>query len=56
MTALQKAFRDQQIEVEVRRPNPLSIIFRRAGAVPVDEMVAVGLERLSDTAMQAART
>ena len=46
MTDLQKAFRDQQVEVEVRRPNPLSIIFRRAGAVPVDQIVAAGLERL----------
>jgi transcription-repair coupling factor (superfamily II helicase) len=46
MTKLQKAFRDQQVDVEVRRPSPLSIIFRRAGAVPVDQMVAVGLERL----------
>ena len=46
MTDLQKAFRDQQAEVEVRRPNPLSIIFRKAGVVAVDEMVATGLERL----------
>jgi transcription-repair coupling factor (superfamily II helicase) len=46
MTDLQKAFRDQQAEVEVRRPNPLSIIFRKAGVVPVDQMVATGLERL----------
>ncbi|MGH7465934.1 MAG: TRCF domain-containing protein, partial [Longimicrobiales bacterium] len=46
MTDLQKAFRDQQVEVEVRRPNPLSIIFRRAGAVAVDQIVATGLERL----------
>ena len=47
MTDLQKAFRDQQVEVEIRRPHPLSIIFRRAGAVPVDQMVATGLERLA---------
>ncbi|MBR9988346.1 MAG: transcription-repair coupling factor, partial [Gemmatimonadetes bacterium] len=46
MTDLQKAFRDQQVDVEVRRPSPLSIIFRRVGAVPVDQLVAAGLERL----------
>jgi transcription-repair coupling factor (superfamily II helicase) len=49
MTDLQKAFRDQQVEVEVRRPAPLSIVFRRAGAVPVDAMLATGLERLAGT-------
>jgi transcription-repair coupling factor (superfamily II helicase) len=48
MTDIQKAFRDQQVEVEVRRPHPLSIIFRRAGAVPVDRIVASGLGRLLD--------
>ncbi|HEX6308608.1 MAG TPA: transcription-repair coupling factor [Longimicrobiales bacterium] len=46
MTDLQKAFREQQVEVEVRRPSPLSIVFRRAGAVPVDRMLADGLEQL----------
>src|SRR5690606_1601987 len=37
MTDLQKAFRDQQVGVDVRRPSPLSIVFTRAGAVPIDE-------------------
>jgi transcription-repair coupling factor (superfamily II helicase) len=47
MTDLQKAFRNHQVEVEIRRPIPLSIIFRRAGAVPVEQMVAEGLETLT---------
>jgi transcription-repair coupling factor (superfamily II helicase) len=47
MTDLQKAFRSHQVEVEIRRPMPLSIIFRRAGAVPVEQMVAEGLEALA---------
>jgi transcription-repair coupling factor (superfamily II helicase) len=54
MTDLQKAFRQHQVEVEVRRPVPLSIIFRRAGAVPVDRMVAEGLEALDGSGTGAA--
>jgi transcription-repair coupling factor (superfamily II helicase) len=48
MTDLQKAFRQHQVEVEVRRPMPLSIVFRKAGAVPVEQMVAEGLESLGN--------
>jgi transcription-repair coupling factor (superfamily II helicase) len=47
MTDLQKAFRAQQVEVEVRRPAPLSIIFRRAGAAAIDEILVVGLTALT---------
>ncbi|HEX6134978.1 MAG TPA: transcription-repair coupling factor [Longimicrobiales bacterium] len=46
MTDLQKAFRDQQVEVEIRRPSPLSIVFRRVGAAAVDRIVAEGLAKL----------
>jgi len=46
MTDLQKAFRNQQVEVEIRRPSPLSIVFRRAGAVPIEAVVADGLANL----------
>jgi transcription-repair coupling factor (superfamily II helicase) len=46
MTDLQKAFRSQQVEVEVRRPAPLSIIFRRAGAVPIEQNLLAGLGAL----------
>ncbi|MEX0907388.1 MAG: transcription-repair coupling factor, partial [Gemmatimonadota bacterium] len=48
MTDLQKAFRAHQIEVEVRRPAPLSIVFRRAGAAPIEQMIAEGLAALSN--------
>jgi transcription-repair coupling factor (superfamily II helicase) len=47
MTDLQKAFRDHQVEVEVRRPVPLSIVFRRAGAAAIDDVLASGLETLA---------
>jgi transcription-repair coupling factor (superfamily II helicase) len=47
MLDLQRAFRDQQVEVEIRRPVPLSIVFRRAGAAAIDDVLAVGLETLA---------
>jgi transcription-repair coupling factor (superfamily II helicase) len=50
MADLQKAFREQQVEVEVRRAMPLSIVFRAVGAAPVEDVVAAGL-----TALAAAR-
>jgi hypothetical protein len=54
MTDLQKAFRQHQVEVEIRRPLPLSIIFRRAGAVPIEGSIAGGLAELLDRALDAA--
>ena len=47
MIDLQKAFRDHQVEVEIRRPVPLSIVFRRAGAAAIDQILAGGLETLA---------
>jgi transcription-repair coupling factor (superfamily II helicase) len=46
MLDLQKAFRKHQVEVEVKRSLPLSIILREAGAAPVGEILAEGLETL----------
>jgi transcription-repair coupling factor (superfamily II helicase) len=46
MTDLQKAFRTHQVSVEVKRPMPLSIIFRNVGATPIARTVAEGLEAL----------
>jgi transcription-repair coupling factor (superfamily II helicase) len=46
MTDLQKAFAQHQVEVEVKRPMPLSIVFRRAGAAPIEQIVGDGLEAL----------
>ncbi|CAN5749368.1 transcription-repair coupling factor [soil metagenome] len=48
MTDLQKAFRHQQVEVEVKRPLPLSIVFRRAGVLDVEQILAAGLEQLRE--------
>jgi transcription-repair coupling factor (superfamily II helicase) len=47
MLDLQKAFRDYQVEVEVKRSIPLSIILREAGAVPVADMLADALDGLT---------
>jgi transcription-repair coupling factor (superfamily II helicase) len=46
MLDLQKAFRDHQVEVELKRSIPLSIILRQAGAVPVADMLADALDGL----------
>jgi transcription-repair coupling factor (superfamily II helicase) len=46
MTDLQRAFRQHQVEVEVRRPMPLSIIFRRAGTAAIEQILADGLAAL----------
>jgi transcription-repair coupling factor (superfamily II helicase) len=46
MTDLQKAFREHQVAVEVKRPLPLSIVFRRVGAEAIDTIVAEGLGAL----------
>jgi transcription-repair coupling factor (superfamily II helicase) len=54
LTALQNVFRDQQLEVEVKRPMPLSIVLRRYGAQPLTETVAAALEMLADDAARAA--
>jgi transcription-repair coupling factor (superfamily II helicase) len=47
LAALQGAFRDQQLEVEVRRAAPLSIILRRYGAEPLTETLAGAFEILA---------
>jgi transcription-repair coupling factor (superfamily II helicase) len=53
MADLQKAFREQQVEVEIKRAMPLSIVFRAAGAAAIEDMLASGLAGL-DTARAAA--
>jgi transcription-repair coupling factor (superfamily II helicase) len=46
MADLQKALREHQVEVDVKRAVPLSIVLRRAGAVAIDRIVADGLDAL----------
>jgi transcription-repair coupling factor (superfamily II helicase) len=43
MADLQKAFRKQQVEVEVKRAMPLSIVFRAAGAAAIEDVLVAGL-------------
>jgi transcription-repair coupling factor (superfamily II helicase) len=46
LTALQNAMHGSQVEVEVRRMEPLSLVLHRLGTAPLEEAVAVALERL----------
>ncbi|CAN5612695.1 transcription-repair coupling factor [soil metagenome] len=46
MTDMQKAFNRHQVDVDIRRPMPLSIVLRPVGAVPVDIIVAEGLAEM----------
>ncbi|HUG02277.1 MAG TPA: transcription-repair coupling factor [Longimicrobiales bacterium] len=54
MASLQGAFRDRQLEVEVRRAMPLSLVLRRFGAEPLADTLAEALGLLSDRAERAA--
>ncbi|HSJ26362.1 MAG TPA: transcription-repair coupling factor [Longimicrobiales bacterium] len=47
MADLQKAFRAQQVEVEVKRAMPLSIVFRAAGAAPIEDVIGSGLSAMA---------
>ena len=54
LSALQGAFRDQQVETEVKRTAPLSLVIRRRGARPLAEILTVALETLSSDRAAAA--
>jgi transcription-repair coupling factor (superfamily II helicase) len=54
MAELQKAFRNEQVEVEVKRALPLSIVFRAAGAAGIEDVLVNGLGALQDPRAAAA--
>ncbi len=54
LAALQGAFRDRQLDVEVRRSMPLSLVLRRYGAEPVETLLAEALELLEPRRARAA--
>jgi len=54
LAALQGAFRDRQLEVEVRRAVPLSLVLRRYGAEPVAETLIHALQLLAANRAKAA--
>ncbi|HEX6941048.1 MAG TPA: transcription-repair coupling factor [Longimicrobiales bacterium] len=54
MTALQGAFHDRQLEVEVRRTMPLSLLLRRFGAEPLVDTLVGALELLAVGRARAA--
>jgi transcription-repair coupling factor (superfamily II helicase) len=54
LAALQGAFRDRQLEVEVRRAMPLSLLLRRYGAEPIAETLVHALQLLAAGQARAA--
>ncbi|HEX7088804.1 MAG TPA: transcription-repair coupling factor [Longimicrobiales bacterium] len=54
LVALQTAFGDQQLELEVRRPMPLSLVLRRHDTRPLVETLTRALEALDASRARAA--
>jgi len=54
LTGLQDTFADRQVDVEVARAQPLSLILRARGAHPVLETLVAALSRLGGPASRAA--
>jgi transcription-repair coupling factor (superfamily II helicase) len=54
LAALQGAFRDQQVETEIKRTTPLSLVIRRRGARPLPDILADALEALAAERAAAA--
>ena len=54
LAALQSAFHDRQIEIEVRRTVPLSLVLHRRGAAPIAPTLADALELLAQDRARAA--
>ncbi len=54
LAALQGAFRDRQLDIEVRRAMPLSLVLRRFGAEPVEHLLCEALELIDSQQARAA--
>jgi transcription-repair coupling factor (superfamily II helicase) len=54
LAALQSAFRDQQVDTEIRRTAPLSLIIRQRGARPLAEILTDALAALAGEHAAAA--
>ena len=54
MAVLQSAFHDRQLDVEVRRAMPLSLLLRRYGAEPILDTLVGALELLAVGRARAA--
>jgi transcription-repair coupling factor (superfamily II helicase) len=54
LSALQGAFRDQQVDTEIKRTAPLSLILRRRGVRPLVDVLAAALEALAAQPAAAA--
>jgi transcription-repair coupling factor (superfamily II helicase) len=54
LALLQGAFRDQQVETEIKRTTPLSLVIRRRGARALPDILADALEALLNSRAAAA--
>jgi hypothetical protein len=54
LAPLQTALRSHQVELEVKRTNPLSFVLRRKGGATIVDIVADLLEALSNEQARAA--
>ncbi|MBI4544639.1 MAG: transcription-repair coupling factor [Gemmatimonadetes bacterium] len=54
LASVQGALRDQNIEIEVRRPMPLSLVLRSPATQPLTETLAAALELLASSRARAA--
>ncbi len=54
LASLQRALSDHQVEVEVRRTDPLSIVLRRRGARAITDTVAAAFDTLAADTARAA--
>ncbi|MFQ5889448.1 MAG: transcription-repair coupling factor [Gemmatimonadota bacterium] len=54
LAVLRHALHDRQIDVEVRRTQPLSLVLRMAGVEPLAATLIAALERLSDAKVMAS--
>ena len=56
LAVLKDAFADRQLHVEVRRPQPLSLVLRRGGAEPLMDTMIGALTLLAETAPRSLMT
>jgi hypothetical protein len=54
LASLQGVFRDQQVETEIKRTTPLSLVIRRRGARPLTDILSDALEALLHSRAAAA--
>ncbi len=56
LTALRESLAGREVEVEVRRLQPLSLVFRVAGASDITHIVVEALERILEAQRELVKT